>query len=70
MAWGLIKAAQRIGIQLPQARDTGSCQKANDLAREAVSCNAVLGRTHRSGMAFLCIKSCAMAGVRCDCTAG
>jgi hypothetical protein len=37
-------AAQRFGIQLPRARRTGRLQKPNDLAREAVSCNAGLGR--------------------------
>jgi len=37
--------AERLGIQLRQARGTGSHQKANDLAREAVSCNAGLGAT-------------------------
>jgi hypothetical protein len=36
-------AAQRVGIQLPRARCTGSRQKTNDLAREAVNCNAGLG---------------------------
>jgi len=35
-------AAERIGIQLPRARCMGSRQKPNDLAREAVCCNAVL----------------------------
>src|SRR4051794_5071371 len=35
-------AAQRIGIQLPQA-PTETPSKPNDLAREAVSCNAGLG---------------------------
>jgi hypothetical protein len=39
------EAAQRVGIQLPRARCTGSRQNTNDLAREAVSCNAVLGRS-------------------------
>ena len=34
--------AQRIAVQLPRAHCTG-CRKANDLAREAVSCNAGLG---------------------------
>jgi len=37
-------AAQRLGIQLPRARRMKSLQKRYDLAREAVSCNAVLGR--------------------------
>jgi hypothetical protein len=36
-------AAERIGIQLPRARRTGSPQNSHDLAREAVNCNAVLG---------------------------
>ena len=34
--------AQRVGIQLPRARCKKRVQKAYDLAREAVSCNAVL----------------------------
>ena len=38
-----IEAAQRIGVQLPQARCTSFYQKTHDLAREAVNCNAVLG---------------------------
>jgi hypothetical protein len=33
---------QRIAVQLPQARHT-NCQKANDLAREAVGCMGVFG---------------------------
>jgi hypothetical protein len=37
------RAAQRVGIQLPRARRRYASKK-NDLAREAVSCNAVLGR--------------------------
>ena len=39
------KATQRFGIQLPRARRKISPPKSNDLAREAVSCNAGLGRT-------------------------
>jgi hypothetical protein len=39
-----LDAAERFGIQLPRARCTQSCQKPNDLAREAVNCNAVFGR--------------------------
>jgi len=35
--------AQQFGIQLPRAHRK-NCQNANDLAREAVSCNAGLGR--------------------------
>jgi hypothetical protein len=35
--------AQRVGIQLPRAR-WQSLSKSNDLAREAVGCNAGLGR--------------------------
>jgi len=35
-------AAQRLGIQLPRARLVAH-SKSNDLAREAVNCNAVLG---------------------------
>jgi hypothetical protein len=35
-------AAQRFAVQLPQARHT-NCQKANDLAREAVGWNGGLG---------------------------
>jgi hypothetical protein len=38
-------AAQRIAVQLPQARCKSVYQKANDLAREAVGCNGVLART-------------------------
>ena len=34
--------AQRVGIQLPRAR-WGKPSKNNDLAREAVGCNAGLG---------------------------
>ena len=34
--------AQRVGIQLLRARGMGSRPKSHDLAREAVSCNAVL----------------------------
>ena len=37
-------AAQRIGVQLPQARCSGIYQKTGDLAREAVNCNAGFGR--------------------------
>jgi hypothetical protein len=37
------RAAERLGVQLPRARDRGWLQKTNDLAREAVSWNAVLG---------------------------
>jgi hypothetical protein len=37
------EAAERFGIQLPRAR-RDELQKPNDLAREAVSCNAGLGR--------------------------
>jgi hypothetical protein len=36
-------SAQRFGIQLPQAR-WAKPSKTNDLAREAVCCNAVLER--------------------------
>jgi hypothetical protein len=36
------EAAERVGIQLPRARWVMP-SKTNDLAREAVSCNAVLG---------------------------
>jgi len=35
-------AAQRIAVQPPRARRK-NCQKANDLAREAVDCNGGLG---------------------------
>lgn len=38
-----LKATQRPGVQLPQAHDTGSRQNSTDLAREAVSWNAMLG---------------------------
>jgi hypothetical protein len=38
----LIAAVQRYGIQLPRARCKGKPENSNDLAREAVSCNAVL----------------------------
>jgi hypothetical protein len=38
-----MKAAERVGIQLPRARCTERVQKRHDLAREAVNCNAVLG---------------------------
>jgi len=41
-ASGLHKAAERVGVQLPRARCTGLHQKTNDLAREAVNCNARL----------------------------
>jgi hypothetical protein len=41
------KEAQRMERQLPRARDTGWLQKTNDLAREAVSCNAGSGGTVR-----------------------
>src|SRR4051812_23770923 len=49
-----LKAAQRVGIQLPQAR-WERLQKADDLAREAVGCNAGLGgnRAIASDMATL-----------------
>jgi hypothetical protein len=36
-------AVQRFGIQLPRARCTERRQNSHDLAREAVSWNAVLG---------------------------
>jgi hypothetical protein len=36
--------AERIGVQLPRARCSGFYQKTTDLAREAVNCNAGLGR--------------------------
>jgi hypothetical protein len=36
-------AAQRFGIQLPRARCIERLQKANDLTRDAVNCNAGLG---------------------------
>src|SRR4051812_31028502 len=39
--------AQRIAVQLPQAHRT-SCQNADDLAREAVGCNGVFGRSRSS----------------------
>jgi len=39
----LIVRAERVGIQLPRARCIESHSKPNDLAREAVSCNAGLG---------------------------
>jgi len=39
----LMVAAERVGIQVPRARCIGSRQKSHDLAREAVSWNAVLG---------------------------
>ena len=38
-----LRAPQRVGIQLSRARCTELHQKANDLAREAVNCNAGLG---------------------------
>jgi hypothetical protein len=38
----LMAAVQRVGIQLPRARRKKSL-KSNDLAREAVNCNARLG---------------------------
>jgi len=38
----MMAAAERVGIQLPRARRE-KCQDANDLAREAVCCNAGLG---------------------------
>lgn len=41
-------AAERLGIQLPRTRRIGSRQNATDLAREVVSCNAVLGCARRS----------------------
>jgi len=37
-------AAERAAHQPPRARRIGSHQNADDLAREAVNCNAVLGR--------------------------
>ena len=39
-----IVTAQRVGVQLPQARCSGFYQKTGDLAREAVNCNALFGR--------------------------
>ena len=39
----LITAAERLGIQVPRAR-LQQAKKMNDLTREAVSCNAGLGR--------------------------
>jgi hypothetical protein len=45
-------AAQRLGIQLPRVRRTGSPQKRNDLAREAVSCNAMLARNLDAALAL------------------
>jgi hypothetical protein len=39
----LMAAVQRVGVQLRRARGTRSRQKSRDLAREAVSRNAVLG---------------------------
>jgi hypothetical protein len=38
----MMAAAQRDAVQLPRARPA-NCQKANDLAREAVGCNGGLG---------------------------
>ncbi len=43
-------AAQRLAVQLPRAR-WERLQKANDLAREAVSCNGGLGRSLGMGFA-------------------
>jgi hypothetical protein len=37
------RAAQRVGVQLPRARRRAVSQKVYDLAREAVSWNAVFG---------------------------
>jgi hypothetical protein len=45
-------AAERFGIQLPRARCIERPQKKNDLAREAVSCNAGLGHTAEIGFSF------------------
>jgi hypothetical protein len=45
LAGMLMSPVQRSGIQLPRARCIRSPQKSDDLAREAVSCNAGLGRT-------------------------
>ena len=46
-------AAQRFGVQLPRARCIGRVQKTHDLAREAVNCNAGLGRPIRGAIALL-----------------
>jgi hypothetical protein len=40
--WRLREAAQRLGVQLPRARGKKWLQNSNDLAREAVNCNALL----------------------------
>jgi hypothetical protein len=37
-------ATQRFGVQLPRVRPNERVKKKHDLAREAVSCNTVLGR--------------------------
>ena len=41
----LMAAAERVGIQVPRVCCIGSRSKSDDLAREAVSWNAVLGRS-------------------------
>src|SRR6266508_719812 len=57
----VMAGAQRFGIQLPRARCTRRVQKPHDLAREAVNCNAVLGRA-----AFIGVFHFSMAGLlRC-----
>src|SRR3954470_8777300 len=42
--WEGLERAERVGVQLPRACCTGSRQNSHDLAREAVGCNAGLGR--------------------------
>lgn len=37
-----LMAAERVGVQLPRARCSDFHQKTDDLAREAVNCNAML----------------------------
>jgi len=63
---GCGEAAQRLAVQPPQAHRK-TCQKANDLAREAVGCNGGLGgcgvSSKRSGgvSAILCARHSAAA---------
>jgi len=44
---GLIRPAQRPGVQPPRARCIGQLQNSTDLAREAVGWNTVFGGSRR-----------------------